>query len=648
MIFGLTISNSRLDDEQSVAVIEFSDTPTWLQSLNRDPCGFPKKTVLGTLWRGLDTSAVDGNGRTEFSRAAAVKGTPNLYYAEMLAEFGDTDTNIQDKQGWTALHWACAENIADMVRLCLSVPECDVGIRDKDGFTAFDISLRGGDEVIPTLFYSSMLEMEKTDPQATLLRLLTITSEPAKDKPVFPGAAIFDPILDCNTALVRALINRGIDLTAINLDGDTALHVAVKAGDVDTISMLLNAGSDVNAIGNQGATPLHYATDATDKKILELLLNWKASLNVNDSAGETALNVTVYEKWDALLMGVAGLEEETKIERRAAAESPEGVVRVPPDGIGLLKGEEMSTFYTAAMDGDHDIMRALLEQGTNTDATEWQLDIALHLATAFGHMDIVQTLLDAGANPEATDDWGNTPLHTAALKGHTEVVKVLLDNKAQIEAARNERSLSYRMGYQGLFKTLRSNTTEKWGERALHVAVKAGQLEVVRELLARGAQVDAVGDSGSTPLHLATQGGHLEIVKILLASSAQIDLVDGLEHSPLYQAVGFGKSEIIKVLLAGGAKTEVVSNSGQTALHRAAELGNAVAGKELLDWGADQEMISKSRWTPLHYAASGGHLDFVQLLLSRGAQKYPKDLTRRTPLALAKKAGHLDLISLLK
>lgn len=233
-----------------MAVVEFSDTPAWLQSLNRDPCGFPKKTVLGTLWRGVDTSAVDENGRAEFSRAASVKGTPNLYYAEMLTEFEDTDTNAQDKQGWTALHWACAENIPDMVNLCLSVPECDVGIRGRDGFTAFDISLRGGSEVIPTLFYSSALEMEKTDPQAALLRLLTITSEPAKDKPVFPGVAIFDPILDCNTALVQALINRGIDLTARNLDGDTALHVAVKVGDVNTASMLLNAGSDVNAIGS--------------------------------------------------------------------------------------------------------------------------------------------------------------------------------------------------------------------------------------------------------------------------------------------------------------------------------------------------------------------------------------------------------------
>lgn len=101
------MSDSRLDYGLSVASIEFFDTPKWLQRLNNDPCGFPKKTPLGILWKDVDTDAVDDHGRTEFSRAVAVPGGLNLYYAEMLAEFGSTDVNIQDNQGRTALHWAC-------------------------------------------------------------------------------------------------------------------------------------------------------------------------------------------------------------------------------------------------------------------------------------------------------------------------------------------------------------------------------------------------------------------------------------------------------------------------------------------------------------------------------------------------------------
>lgn len=58
----------------------------------------------------------------------------------MLAEFNDMDVNVQEDQGRTALHWAGANGYASMTILCLSVPESDIGLKDKNGFTEFDIS----------------------------------------------------------------------------------------------------------------------------------------------------------------------------------------------------------------------------------------------------------------------------------------------------------------------------------------------------------------------------------------------------------------------------------------------------------------------------------------------------------------------------
>lgn len=101
--FSLRISDSALDDELSVAAIDLPDTPDWLQQLNQDPNGFPMKIIAGTLWRGVDTIIVDESGRTEFMRAA-MSGNQGLQYTEILAEFSDTDVNIQDKEGRTALH----------------------------------------------------------------------------------------------------------------------------------------------------------------------------------------------------------------------------------------------------------------------------------------------------------------------------------------------------------------------------------------------------------------------------------------------------------------------------------------------------------------------------------------------------------------
>lgn len=251
---GLVMTDSRLDDELSVAIIEFTDTPKWLKILARDPNGFPKKTTYGTLWNmtTVSTTALDEDGKTEFIRAV-VRGVDrvNLFYPEMLAEFTDVDVNVQDRMGRTALHWVSELGLVDMVTLCLSVPDCDVGLKDKDGLTAFDLSGGDGAVNVQPLFYSSIFDMETRDPQSALLRALTITSEPDDDKPIFPGEALFDPIRDRNSPLVTALLDRQVDLTSRDGDGNTALHVAAsEAGNAEIVSQLLVAGADINAIGN--------------------------------------------------------------------------------------------------------------------------------------------------------------------------------------------------------------------------------------------------------------------------------------------------------------------------------------------------------------------------------------------------------------
>lgn len=273
--------------------------------------------AFGTLWKAVDRNAIDEHGRTEYIRSV-MNGSLNLNYAEMFAEFSDTDVNIQDRDGRTALHWACALNLCDIVQLCLSVPECEIGLLDNDGLTAFDISLRNGNRIITTSFYKSLFEIEETHPQAALLRILTVSSEPAADKPNFPGVAIFDPIMDRNKRLVKALIERGIDLKATNADGDTALHIAAAGihavtdreatngdGDrasrvaaanivaVEIASMLLEAGSDVNAIGHGGATPLHHAVHTENQMMVQTILDWEPTPGVKDEEGRMALDQAV-------------------------------------------------------------------------------------------------------------------------------------------------------------------------------------------------------------------------------------------------------------------------------------------------------------------------------------------------------------------
>lgn len=400
---GCVITDSRLDDELSVAIIEFSDTPAWLQHLNQDVCGFPKKTVLGTLWRGVDFGEVDELGRTAFMRAT-IEG--NLLYAETLAEFADTDINVQDNQHRrTAIHWACAENHIDLVRLCLSMPDCDIGLRDTDNLTAFDLAMvRDETMMIPSLFYRDMMHLDQIHPQTALLRMLTMTSNPVDNKVEFPGAAIFEPIEDSNKPLVKALIERGIDLTTRNLSGDTALHVAVRSSEVEVAVRLLHAGSNVDAKGAGGATPLHYAAQGSEKRMVQALLSWEAEPDSKNDLGETAL----------------ALAQDTEMVRYELDRKANDV-------------EKRTALHRAVEDRDTDVLRLLLELGVNVDEKNKAGGdrTALMLAAKMGHRDIGELLLGAGANIDATDNKGWTALQLATKQDFTQL---LVDRGAGITA----------------------------------------------------------------------------------------------------------------------------------------------------------------------------------------------------------------------
>lgn len=99
----------------------------------------------------MDLIALDKDGRTEYIRAA-MADYPNLQYITALAEVNDVDINIQDSEGKTALHWACAMGFSETVSLCLSVPGCDIGLRDNENRTAQDVAPLGKNKLIPTLF----------------------------------------------------------------------------------------------------------------------------------------------------------------------------------------------------------------------------------------------------------------------------------------------------------------------------------------------------------------------------------------------------------------------------------------------------------------------------------------------------------------
>jgi ankyrin repeat protein len=91
----------------------------------------------------------------------------------------------------------------------------------------------------------------------------------------------------------------------------------------------------------------------------------------------------------------------------------------------------------------------------------------------------------------------------------------------------------------------------------LHVAAKSGQIEVVKRLLALGADVNVKGGTfNAAPIKLAASAGHIDVVRYLLEAGAEIDVSEP-ERNPLFAAIYGGHLEIVKLLLQKGIDAHI-------------------------------------------------------------------------------------------
>lgn len=530
------IHDSKLDDRLSVTTLEFKDTPKWFKELDRDPDGFPKRSRLGTLWRGVDMTRLDVDRRTEFT-TAVIAG--DLVYAETLAEFEQTDVNSKDAAGRTALHWACVANSIEMAGLCLSLPGIDTSIKDADGLTAFDISCGHQDEeqAMPRLFYRDLFEVEKSDPDDALLRLLTRSSEPDLDGAVFPAEALLSPVNRNNLPLVAAIMETGVQLTATNDAQETALHLAAKKGCEEMINFLLTNSSrgerfDVDAVTEDGRTPLHCAAVSGHVEVVHILLERGANKEVQDSDGRTALDCAVEHgrmAVEAILdskgSGKKNLEMDDSLANQP--ELFETVTGSPDPGINISMRESnaASIFIDAVARGDEEKVIKLLDQGTSIESSHERGLTALHVAVNRGEPNMVKLLLSRGAYIDAIDQSGDTPTLCAAIKDDIKVLQVLLDSRTDT---------NYLL-------------LKRWS--IIHsVMLNHPTVEVMWMLLDHGADIEAKDYHGRTPLRVAVTFSDYEIVKLLIDRGADVNAVDDFRHTVFHYGRSNPNKRIVELL----------------------------------------------------------------------------------------------------
>uniref|UniRef100_A0A671NKY9 Kinase D-interacting substrate of 220 kDa-like n=1 Tax=Sinocyclocheilus anshuiensis TaxID=1608454 RepID=A0A671NKY9_9TELE len=233
----------------------------------------------------------------------------------------------------------------------------------------------------------------------------------------------------------------------------------------------------------------------------------------------------------------------------------------------------------------------------------------------------VKAHLDKFKEVDGRSDNGQTPLMLASEQGSLEIVQELIRRGANINL----------------------DDADCWS--ALISAAKEGHVEVVKELLENSAYIEHRDMGGWTALTWASYKGRVEVATVLLETGANPNTT-GQQYSvyPVIWAAGRGHAEIVKLLLQHGAKVNCSDKYGTTPLIWAARKGHYDCVMHLLENGADVDQEGANSMTALIVAVRGGYTEVVKELLKRNPNVNMTDKDGNTALMIAAKEGYTEIV----
>ena len=347
---------------------------------------------------------------------------------------------------------------------------------------------------------------------------------------------VLDAVKGRDSKALVSLIHQKADVNAAQPDGASALAWAAHLGSTEAAQLLLAAGAKVNTADEYGETPLTLACANGDAFLVEKLLKAGADAKAARWNGETALMIAASAgSLEAVKQLIAHGADVNATESRkgqtalmwAAAEKHSDVVKELIDhraNVNAASKSSWTALVFAAMKDDAKSVKMLLAAGADPNYALPDGSKVLIVAASYKSAAAASALVDAGADPNVADRAGNAPLHTAAQVGDLELVKKLLE-KGSNPNARTGKSTETRRGAPAGEQT------------ALLIAAKSNHVDIMRALIAAGADPKLKAGDNSTLLIAAAGSGHLEPVKYAYEFDQDVKAVTFARATVIHAAV---------------------------------------------------------------------------------------------------------------
>jgi ankyrin repeat protein len=303
----------------------------------------------------------------------------------------------------------------------------------------------------------------------------------------------------------------------------------------------------------------------------------------------------------------------------AAAEHHPDVVRTLIEHGADVQARTKKGFtalHFAAREGELEATRLLLAAG-----------VSVNIRSQPDASEKARGLARGGPSYEATVSAGSTPLLVATVRGHVPLALFLLEHRADPNV--DDAGYTALHWASGTWESGAANPTFGFTDPMSGIPDRQAKLQLVKALLAHGANPNGrmtrrppgfaggyIDASGATPLLLAAAAADIEMMRLLLAAGADPAIPTRSNTTPLMAASGvnrvLGESpvtenqalEAVKLLLELGADAKAVTTTGENALFGAAYRGWNTLLQVLVDHGANVNAVSKAGITPW-LAASG-------------------------------------------
>lgn len=329
----------------------------------------------------------------------------------------------------------------------------------------------------------------------------------------FESASAMRASIACSVddlAGLRTELKSGLAPDTADRNGSSLLQQAVRSNAIDCVRALLAAKAHLKADGG-GRPPLLVAAGLGRDVIVRELLKAGARVDGGDKDGTTPLIVASAHGHlgavQALLKAGADVDHADTDEDSAITSALDaGYARVVE---ALLRGgssfsfrtdQNERAFVTQCKDGHTAVVELYLKHHVSAN-TEVNGTSALVAASAQGSVTLVGDLLKAGARVEGSSPSVLTPLIAASAAGNGPVVKLLLASGANVSAR-----------------------VKRTGYTALHFAAITGSRDVLEDLVAAKAPIDAIAKDGVAPLDIALLVQSRVAVDVLEAHGARLRL----------------------------------------------------------------------------------------------------------------------------